>query len=137
MGTERSRGLYQLRVMHPNLARPASRATGLDQKAITFLLLRRHLVIRDLGVAAEGWCLGHIGLPSGWIGDSSCNGTPALSTRWGHRFGSWTVWPQAKGFAADAKSETMAITDPGIRAMSAKRNLTMAQSIQPGRFGHS
>src|SRR5260370_21270070 len=64
IGPERSRGLYQLSVMHPDLARPAGRATGLDQKAIALLLFRRHLVIRDLGVAAEGRRLGHIGLPS-------------------------------------------------------------------------
>ena len=64
MGPERSRGLYQLGVMHPDLARPAGRTTGLEQKAIAFLLLLRHLVIRNLGVAAEGRRLGHIGLPS-------------------------------------------------------------------------
>src|SRR5689334_4969382 len=64
IGPERSRGLYQLGVMHPDLARPAGRVTGLDQKAITLLLLLGHLVIRDLGVAAEGRRLGHIGFPS-------------------------------------------------------------------------
>ena len=50
--------------MHPDRARPAGRATRLDQKAIALLLLRRHLVIRDLREAAEGRHLGHIGLPS-------------------------------------------------------------------------
>ena len=44
--------------------RSAGRATGLDQKAIALLLLLGHLVIRDLGVAAEGRRLGHIKLPS-------------------------------------------------------------------------
>jgi len=38
-GAQRSRGLHQLGVMHPDLARPAGRATGLDQKAIALLLL--------------------------------------------------------------------------------------------------
>src|SRR5580704_16133812 len=64
MGAERSRGLHQLGVIHPDLARPAELTADLDQKAIALLLLRRHLVIRDLGVAAEGRLLGHIGLPS-------------------------------------------------------------------------
>src|SRR5205814_9390692 len=53
IGAQRSRGLYQLGVMHPDLARPAGRATGLDEQAIARLLLRCHFVIRDLGVASE------------------------------------------------------------------------------------
>ena len=44
----------------------------------------------------------------------------------------------SESFAADVKSETMAITDPGNPGNIGKnRNLPMTQSIQPGRFGHS
>jgi hypothetical protein len=43
-----------------------------------------------------------------------------------------------ESFAADVKSETMAITDPGNPGNIGKnRSLPMTQSIQPGRFGHS
>src|SRR5712692_7889743 len=63
MGAERRRRLYQLRVMHPDLAGAPGRATGLDQKTIALLLLRRHLVIGDLGVAAKGWRIGHFRTP--------------------------------------------------------------------------
>src|ERR1700736_4134024 len=43
-----------------------------------------------------------------------------------------------EGFAAEVKSETMAITDPGNPGnIGENRNLPMTQSIQPGRFGHS
>src|SRR6202040_1340603 len=83
VGTERSRGLHQLGIMHPNFARAAGRPTRLDQKAIALLLLRCHLVIRDLGVAAEGWRgLGHIGASSqDGLETPSCNGGSDLSTR--------------------------------------------------------
>jgi hypothetical protein len=45
---------------HPNLARPAGRATGLDQKAIPLLLFRRHLVIGNFSVTAKGRRIGHL-----------------------------------------------------------------------------
>src|SRR5712672_2753542 len=65
MGAERRRSLRQLGVMDPDLARPAELTADLDQKAIALLLLRRHLLIGDLGVTAKGWCIGHLGfLPS-------------------------------------------------------------------------
>jgi hypothetical protein len=38
IGPERSRGLHQLGVMHPDFTRPGGRATGLDQKAIALVL---------------------------------------------------------------------------------------------------
>src|SRR5437660_3476794 len=44
----------------------------------------------------------------------------------------------SEGFAADVKSETMAIADPVNPGNIGKnRNVPMAQSIQPGGFGHS
>src|SRR5437773_2081560 len=69
MRAERRRRLYQLRVVHPDLARPAGGAADLHQKTIALLLFRRHLVIRDLGVTAESRCFGHFGYSFlGWIG---------------------------------------------------------------------
>src|ERR1700726_648185 len=69
MSAERSRGLRQLGVMDPDLARPANLTADLDQRAISLLLLRRHLVIGDLGVTAKGWRIGHLGVSfPGWIG---------------------------------------------------------------------
>src|SRR5205814_558729 len=107
--------------MHPDLARPAGRATGLDEKAIAFLLLRRHFVIRDLGVAAEGRRLGHIGFPS----QDGLETHPATAHLLCRPAGAslraaCTLLPRLKCFAVDVKSETMAITDPGIQAISAK-----------------
>src|SRR6202023_81336 len=63
MSAERRRRPYQLRVVHPDLAWTAGRAADLHQKAIALLLLWRHLAIGDLGVAAEGRRLGHLGVP--------------------------------------------------------------------------
>src|SRR5712671_5583568 len=82
MGAERRRRLYQLWVVHPDLAWTAGRAADLHQKAITLLLLRGHLVIGDLGVAAEGGRLGHLGVPSrGGLRAHPATAATALSTR--------------------------------------------------------
>src|ERR1700747_341818 len=44
----------------------------------------------------------------------------------------------SEGFAAGAKSETMGITNPENPGDIGKNgNVPVAQSIQPGRFGHS
>src|SRR5437763_9015515 len=59
MAAERSYRLRQFGIVHPDLARPAQRSAGLEQRAIALLLLGCHLVIRDLGVAAERRRLGH------------------------------------------------------------------------------
>jgi hypothetical protein len=84
MGAERSSSLCQLGVMDPDLARPAELAADLDQKAITVLLLRRHLLIGDLGVPAEGWRIGHLGFPSqGGLAAYPAMAAPDLSTREG------------------------------------------------------
>src|ERR1700722_18152862 len=64
MSAERRRNLRQFRVVHPNLVGSTERTAGLDRKPVAFLLLRRHLVIGDLGVAAKGGRLGHLGPPS-------------------------------------------------------------------------
>jgi len=64
MGAERPRGFRQFGVVHPDLARPADSAAGLDQRAVALLLFRRHPVIGDLGVTAKGWRFGHFGFPS-------------------------------------------------------------------------
>src|SRR3984893_13975169 len=61
MRTERRRRLHQFGIMHPDLARPAGGPPHLDQKAIALLLLRRHLVIGDLGIAAKSRRLRHFG----------------------------------------------------------------------------
>src|ERR1700731_3281563 len=63
MRAERRRRLRQLGIMHPDLAWPAGGAPDLDEKPIALLLLRRHLVIGDLGIAAKGWCVGHFRAP--------------------------------------------------------------------------
>src|SRR6516165_5532430 len=64
MRAERCRGLHQLGVVHPDLARPADLTADLFQNAIALLLLGGHLVIGDLGVTAKGWCVGHFRFPS-------------------------------------------------------------------------
>src|SRR5689334_3492904 len=74
MGAERSRSLRQLGVVDPDLARPAELAADLDHGVITLLLLRRHLLVRNLGVPAKGGRIGHFGFPSRWIGGASCYG---------------------------------------------------------------
>src|SRR5262249_20520605 len=59
MAAERSDRLCQLGIVYPDLARSAQRTAGLEQRTITLLLLERHLVIRDLGIAAKGRRVGH------------------------------------------------------------------------------
>src|ERR1700726_1953243 len=86
ISTQRPHHLRQLWVVHPDLVRPAERAAGLDQQAITLLLLRRHLVIRNFGIAAKGWRLRHFGSPS-WHGLAATHpatAPPAVSTRNAH-----------------------------------------------------
>src|SRR5262249_43957724 len=51
--------LCQLRVVHIDLVWARQPAARLDQRAIAFLLLRRHLLIGNLGIASERGCLGH------------------------------------------------------------------------------
>src|ERR1051326_5092631 len=58
------RGFHQLGVVHPDLRRAAGRPPHLDEKPIPLLLLRRHLVIGDLGIAAKSRRLGHLLSPS-------------------------------------------------------------------------
>src|SRR2546423_10907444 len=53
MAAERSYRLRQLGIVHPHLARPAQRTAVLEQRATALLLLGRHLVIRNLGIATE------------------------------------------------------------------------------------
>src|SRR5205085_6213802 len=65
MRSERADRFRQLGVVHPDLPRPAQWAARLDQLVVARLLLRRHPVVRDLGIAAEGWRLGHFGSPPG------------------------------------------------------------------------
>src|SRR4029077_20410602 len=82
MRAERRRRLYQLRVVDPDLAWTAGRAADLHQKPIALLLLRRHLVIGDLGVAAEGRRLGHLRFPSqGGLRAHPATAATAVSTR--------------------------------------------------------
>ena len=64
MRAERPGDLRQLRIVHPDLARPGEPAAGLHHGAIAFLLLRRHLLVGDLGVATKGWRVGHFWFPS-------------------------------------------------------------------------
>ena len=59
MGAERPRDFRQLRIVHPDLARPGEPAAALDHGAVALLLLRRHLFIGDLSVTTKGWCIGH------------------------------------------------------------------------------
>src|SRR5215472_15006341 len=52
--------MHQLRVVDPDLVgagQPAART--IDEEAVAFLLLWRHAVERDFGVAAEGRRIGH------------------------------------------------------------------------------
>jgi hypothetical protein len=68
----------------------------------------------DLGVAAEGRRLGHKGPPS-QDGLATYPATAHLPgrPRRGHRFAGYVLCVTSETFAADVKSETMAITDPG------------------------
>src|SRR2546425_7584826 len=59
MRPERPHHLRQLGVVHIDLVRAGQPAARLDQRAIAFLLLRRHLIIGNLGIASESGCLGH------------------------------------------------------------------------------
>src|SRR5438067_7606160 len=59
MAAERSYRLRQPGIVHPDLARPAQGAAGLEQRVIALLLLGRHLVIGNLGIATKGRRLGH------------------------------------------------------------------------------
>src|SRR5438045_9199460 len=59
MRPERAHYLRQLWVVHPDLVRAGQPAARLDQRAVGVLLLRRHLVVGDFGIASEGRCLGH------------------------------------------------------------------------------
>src|SRR5262245_59046733 len=56
---ERPHHLRQLGVVHIDLVRAGQSAARLDQRAVAFLLLRRHLLIGNLGIASERGCLGH------------------------------------------------------------------------------
>ena len=76
ISTQRPHHLRQPGVVHPDLVRPAERATGLDQRTITLLLLRRHLIVRNFGVAAEGWCMGIWDFLLTSIGEIFCDGGP-------------------------------------------------------------
>src|SRR5580658_5199718 len=60
MGAERPRDLRQLRIMHPDFARPGEPATALDHGAITLLLCWCHLLVGNLGITTEGWCVRHL-----------------------------------------------------------------------------
>src|SRR5713101_8219533 len=64
MDAERSRGLRQFGIVHPDLIRPQKPAAGFDQRAVGLLLLRRHLLVGDLRVTAKGWLIGHFKSPS-------------------------------------------------------------------------
>jgi hypothetical protein len=64
MRAERPHHLRQLGIVHPDPARPGHLAAGLDQRAIAFLLLRRHPVIGKLGIAAKGRGVGHRAISS-------------------------------------------------------------------------
>src|ERR1700734_4036315 len=63
ISTQQPHHLRKPGIVHPDLVRAAERTTNLDQRAITLLLRRRHLIVRNFGVPAEGWCIGHLGLP--------------------------------------------------------------------------
>src|SRR5215471_18802646 len=59
MRPERPHHLRQLGVVHIDLVRAGQPTACLDQRAIAFLLLRRHFIIGNLGIASERGCLGH------------------------------------------------------------------------------
>src|SRR5690349_15503383 len=81
MRAERTRGLRQLGIVHPDPARSAQLAASLDQRAIALLLLRRHLLIGDLGITAKGWRIGHFQFPSqGGLVAHPATAAPTLST---------------------------------------------------------
>src|SRR6202040_2382289 len=64
----------------------------LDQRAISLLLLRHHLVIGDLGVTAKGGRIGHLGFPSqGGLAAYPATAAPDLSTREGREVRSATL----------------------------------------------
>ena len=59
MRPERPHHLRQLGVVHIDLVRAGQPPARLDQRAIAFLLLGRHLIIGNLGIASERGGLGH------------------------------------------------------------------------------
>src|SRR5580698_8024221 len=63
VGAERPRDLRQLRIVHPDFARPGQPATALDHGAIALLLRRRHSLVGDLGITTKGWRIRHFWFP--------------------------------------------------------------------------
>src|SRR5271155_3779326 len=61
MGAEWPRDLRQVRIVHPDFARPGEPATALDHGAVALLLRRCHLLIGNLGITTKGWRIGHFG----------------------------------------------------------------------------
>src|SRR5262249_59616516 len=59
MRPERPHHLRQLGVVHIDLVRARQPTARLNQRAIAFLLLGRHLLIGNLGIASKRGCLGH------------------------------------------------------------------------------
>src|ERR1700720_3769810 len=59
MRAEQSCRLRQLGLCTPDPCSARPPGLGLDQRAIAFQLLRRHVVIGDLGIAAKRWRVGH------------------------------------------------------------------------------
>jgi len=59
MRPERPHHLRQLGVVHIDLVRAGQPTARLNQRAIAFLLLGRHLLIGNLGIASKRGCLGH------------------------------------------------------------------------------
>src|SRR5665213_2400467 len=66
MGAEWPRDLCQVRIVHPDFARPGEAATALDHSAIALLLRRSHLLVGNLCITTKGWCFGHIGFLPSW-----------------------------------------------------------------------
>src|ERR1700737_1292784 len=68
ISSERPHYLHELGVVHIDFVRSGQAPARLDQRAIAFLLLRRHLVVGDLGIAAESGRLGHRAISSFGVG---------------------------------------------------------------------
>src|SRR6516164_2822422 len=83
IGTERPHYLHELGVVHVDFVRVGQTPARLDQRTIALLLLRRHPVVGDLGIAAKGRRVGHRAI------SSFCVGIPAYFASGQRRYASF------------------------------------------------
>src|ERR1700760_1232457 len=64
IGAELAHHVGEFGIVYPDLVRTTDGTAAFDQRSVSRLLLRRHLLVRDFGIAAKCWALGHSHFPS-------------------------------------------------------------------------